>query len=229
MNKVKISSEVAYLIGIILMALSVAMITAANFGVSMLIAPSLILSMKFNFLTFGQWEYIIQGTLFIIMCIWVKKIKPIYFFSFLSSVAFATFLDLFRLLPFAKPEFYLAFENSLTIRILLFVVADLLIGISLAFAFKSYLYPQTTDFFTKCITFKFNYNISKFKMAFDSVFLIISILLSLIAFHDFTGIGIGTVVITLFNGPLIGLFTRVLNKFFVFKPTFKKFSRIFEM
>ena len=93
MNKVKISSEVAYLIGIILMAFSVAMITAANFGVSMLIAPSFILSMKFNFLTFGQWEYIIQGTLFIIMCIWVKKIKPIYFFAFFSSIAFATFLD----------------------------------------------------------------------------------------------------------------------------------------
>lgn len=229
MNKVKISSELAYLIGIILMAFSVAMITAANFGVSMLIAPSLILSMKFNFLTFGQWEYIIQGTLFLIMCIWVKKIKPIYFFSFLSSLAFATFLDLFRLLPFAKPEFYLAFEKSLTIRILLFIAADLLIGISLAFAFKSYLYPQTTDFFTKCITFKFNYNISKFKMIFDTAFLMISIFLSVSLFHNFTGIGIGTVVITMFNGPLIGLFTKLLNKIFIFKPTFKKLAKIFEL
>ena len=229
MNKVKISSEVAYLIGIILMAFSVAMITAANFGVSMLIAPSLILSMKFNFLTFGQWEYIIQGTLFIIMCIWVKKIKPIYFFAFFSSIAFATFLDLFRLLPFAKPEFYLAFENSLTIRILLLVVADLLIGISLAFAFKSYLYPQTTDFFTKCITFKFNYSLAKFKLIFDIVFLTISILLSLCLFKGFQGIGIGTVVITLFNGPLIGFFTKLYDKIFVFEPTFKKFSKIFEM
>ena len=229
MKKIKMSSEVAYLIGILLLAFAVAMITAANFGVSMLIAPSLILSMKFNFLTFGQWEYIIQGTLFIIMCIWVKKIKPIYFFAFLSSIAFATFLDLFRLLPFAKPEFYLAFENSLTIRIFLFIVADLLIGISLAFAFKSYLYPQTTDFFTKCITFKFNYNLAKFKMIFDIVFLIISILLSLCLFKNFTGIGIGTVVITLFNGPLIGLFTKILGKIFVFEPTFKKIEKLFEM
>lgn len=229
MKKIKISSEVAYLIGIILMAFSVAMITAANFGVSMLIAPSLILSTRFNFLTFGQWEYTIQAVLFLIMCLWVRKIKPIYFFAFFSSIAFGSFLDLFRLLPIANPAFYLNFENSLLIRIILFISADLLIGISLAFAFTSYLYPQTTDFFAKCVTHAFHYDLTKFKLLFDVTFLAISITLTLLLFKNFVGVGLGTVFITMFNGPLIGFFIKVLNKYCEITPRFKKLAKLFEM
>ena len=66
MKKLRFSSELAYLIAIIMLAFSVCLATAADFGVSMIVAPAYILSMKFTFLTFGQWEYVTQGILFII-------------------------------------------------------------------------------------------------------------------------------------------------------------------
>ena len=229
MKKIKISSELAYLIGLVLLAFAVSMITTASFGVSMLIAPSLILSKKFVFLSFGQWEYVLQGILFIIMCIWAKKIKPIYVFAFLSSIAFGTFLDLFLKLPIYNPAFYGINEFNIAFRIGFFAVAEILIGIALAFSFKSYLYPQTTDFFVKCITGIYKYNLSKFKLIFDIAFLTLSVALTLILFKSFVGLGVGTIIITFLNGPMIGVFGKILDKFFVFTPTFKKLEKVFEL
>ena len=73
MKKIRIPSEAAYLFALVLMALSVAMTASADFGVSMIVAPAYILSLKVSFLTFGQSEYIVQALLFIVFCILVKK------------------------------------------------------------------------------------------------------------------------------------------------------------
>ena len=68
MKKWKISSEIVYLIGTVILALATAMLTAADFGLSMVVAPAYIVSLKFDFLTFGQAEYIVQGLLFVVFC-----------------------------------------------------------------------------------------------------------------------------------------------------------------
>ena len=44
----------------------------------MIVAPAYILSLKFEFLTFGQWEYVLQSLLFIVFCIIKRKVKLIY-------------------------------------------------------------------------------------------------------------------------------------------------------
>ena len=58
-KKIRISSELTYLIATVILAFSVAMITITDFGVSMIVAPAYILSQKLGFLTFGQSEYVI--------------------------------------------------------------------------------------------------------------------------------------------------------------------------
>lgn len=230
MKKIKISSEVAYLIGVLLLAFAVAMITAADFGVSMIVAPALILSLKLDgILSFGVCEYIIQGILFIAMCIAAKKIKPIYFFSFFTTIFYGAALDLFRLIPFFNPNVYPPESYNLSVRIIFFIVAELLTGLALAFAFKTYLYPQTNDFFVKCLSFKFNVNLTKFKLIYDYSFLFVAVLMTLILFGRFEGIGIGTIVLTIVNGPLIGFFTKFVNKCFEVTPRFKKIEKMFEM
>lgn len=229
MKKIKVCSEVAYLIGVLLLAFAVAMITAADFGVSMVVAPSLILSLKLGFLTFGQCEYLIQGVLFVAMCIAAKKIKPIYFFSFFTTVFYGAALDLFRLIPIFNPNVFPPQSFHLLVRITFFIVAETLTGLALAFAFKTYVYPQTNDFFVKFLSSRFKIDLAKFKLFFDYSFLLLAVLLTLIFFGGFKGIGIGTIILTVVNGPLIGFFTKFVDKHFEITPRFKKIEKIFEM
>ena len=84
MKKVKIPSELVYVMAIVLLSLAVAMLTAADFGISMIVAPAYLLSLKLNFLTFGQAEYIIQAGVFIMLCLVLKKFRPIYLMPFVT-------------------------------------------------------------------------------------------------------------------------------------------------
>ena len=74
-RKLKIPSEVVYILAVALLSLAVAMLTAANFGVSMIVAPAYLLSLKVGIFTFGQAEYVIQAGLFIIFCIVMRGFR----------------------------------------------------------------------------------------------------------------------------------------------------------
>ena len=62
-------SEICYLVSIVLLSFAVAMVAAAGFGVSMVVAPAYVLSLKVPFLTFGQSEYVVQLLLFAVFSI----------------------------------------------------------------------------------------------------------------------------------------------------------------
>ena len=228
MKKIKISSELSYLLSICFIALSVAMASAADFGVSMIAAPTYILSLKFDFLTFGQWEYCVQSVLFIAMCILLRKFKPLYLMGFLTSIIYGTVLDLWRIIiPMLNPSVTAPGSMDMVTRIVLFIVAEILIGFALPLAIRSYLPPQVYDFFTKTVAEHFKVDFVKFKRFYDLSFLVVSVLLSLLLFRGFVGIGIGTVIITLVNAPVIGVFTRIIDKYCVFVPSFKGLEKYF--
>ena len=65
-KKIALSSELMYFVATVVLAFAVAMITAADFGISMIVAPAYIFHLKFSIFTFGQSEYIIQAILFIL-------------------------------------------------------------------------------------------------------------------------------------------------------------------
>lgn len=50
----------------IVLSFATAMLAAADLGMSMVVAPAYIVSLKVKALTFGQAEYIVQGMLFIL-------------------------------------------------------------------------------------------------------------------------------------------------------------------
>ena len=77
MKKLRVSSELIYLLALGLLSFSVAMIASTGFGVSMVVAPAYILSMKLTALSFGQCEYIVQGILFVILCLLMGRVRPV--------------------------------------------------------------------------------------------------------------------------------------------------------
>ncbi len=228
MKKITIPSEIIYVLSILILAFSVAMLASANFGLSMIVAPAYILSQKLGFITFGQAEYLIQGVLFIAFCIIVKKFRPTYLFAFLTCIIYGLALDLFRwLIPIFNPSVTEPGSFELWLRIVFFVVGELLTAFSIALCFRTYLYPQVVDFFVVGITTRYNLNRAKFKTLTDITFLTVSVVLSLVFFKGFVGINFGTIILTFINGPIIALLGRLFDRFFVVKPLFNKFSKLF--
>lgn len=154
-QKIKISSEITYLVAIILLSLAVAILSAANFGISMIVAPAYLLSLKTGFLSFGQAEYVIQACVFILLCIVLRKFKFAYLFSFGTCLIYGFVLDLWRKIPFLNPAVTPPDSIDLPLRILMFIIGMILTSFAVALFFKTYLFPQVYDFFVKAVSAKY--------------------------------------------------------------------------
>ncbi|MBE6562294.1 MAG: hypothetical protein E7660_00995 [Ruminococcaceae bacterium] len=229
MKKIRFCGEAAYFVSLTVLALAVSLIASTNFGLSMVVAPAYLLSMKLEFLTFGQSEYIVQGLLFILLCILMKKVKLAFFFSFISGLIYGVILDAWRLLPHLNPDVTVPGTLPLPLKITYFVLGMLLTGFSIALCFKSYLYPQVYDFFVMGISEKYKIPEGKLKLIFDLSCLTVSVAMSFILFGKITGIGFGTFIMAFLNGVIIGAFGKFFDKHFDFSPALKKFSKHFEI
>ncbi len=229
-KKIRIPSEAAYLPTIILIAFSVALTAAADLGVSMIVAPAYILSLKFDFLTFGLAEYIVQGILFVVFCIIMKKVKLVYFTSFITGLIYGFILDMWRkFVPFLNPEAVAPGSQPMWLRIIFLVVGMTLTSLAVALFFKIYIYPQVYDFFVKGLIKIKKIPTRRIKTGFDMCCLGVALILSFALFGKLNGIGWGTAAMTLFNGTLIALFEKLLDRFFIFEPKFKRFAALFEL
>lgn len=98
-EKITLHSEIVYLVAIILIALSVAMLTTSGYGLSMLVAPAYILSLILG-IEFGIAEYIVQGALIVLFCIIVRRFNAGYLFSFISCLLYGAILIALQKSPF---------------------------------------------------------------------------------------------------------------------------------
>lgn len=213
MRKVRVSNEMIYGLAVAVLSFATAMLAAADLGMSMVVAPAYIVSMKVSALTFGQAEYIVQGMLFIVFCIIMRKVKPMYFFAFASGLIYGAVLDFWRTaVPHFDPERFPPGVLPLSLRILYFVVGFLLNSLGVALYFKTYFYPQVYEFFVKGISERFGIRLSSFKIGFDLTCLVIAAAFSFLMFGGIVGIGPGTVVLAFGNGLLIGMYGKWMDR-----------------
>ena len=99
MGKLKRSSELLWLFGIIFAAFGVALCNKANLGVSMIAAPAFVLfealSPISSFFSVGVNEYIIQGLLLIILCIAIRRFDWRFLLAFAVAVVYGYTLNFF--------------------------------------------------------------------------------------------------------------------------------------
>ena len=229
MKKIKIPSEIIYFIAIILLSLAVAILTAADFGISMVVAPSYLLSIKAGIITFGQAEYIIQAGVLLLLCLILKKIRPIYLASFVTCLIYGATLDLWRKIPCFDPSVTTPGSLVLWLRILMFIIGVLLTSFAVALFFKTYLYPQVYDFFVKAVSLRFGIKLSVLKTIVDLTLLLTSTVMSFCFFGKLEGINWGTLIMAGFNGMIIGFFSKQLDRIFEFRPYLRKFASCFEL
>lgn len=212
MKKIRVGNEAVYILGAVILSLATAMLTAADFGLSVIVSPAYLVSLKVPFLTFGQAEYIVQGILFVLFCIAVRKFRFLYFGAFVSGLIYGLILDWWRMvIPHFRPEIYGA-GLPMGLRILYFAVGFLINAFGATLYFKNCYYPQVYEFFVKGVSEKYQILLPKFKLGFDLAFLGLTLTLSLTLFGKITGIGVGTLIMACCNGPLIGAFGRWFDR-----------------
>ena len=220
-------TEIAYVLGLIFVALGVAFMEKPDFGVSMVVAPAYILHLKisetYSFFTFGMAEYTLQAVLLIVMMIVVRKFKVSYLFSFVTAVIYGFILDLCMMLVSHIPM------DSMALRIAYYTLGMVLCAIGIALFFHTYIAPEVYELFVKELAFKFRKDIHKVKTVYDICSCLIGVLLSFafFGFGVFKGVKAGTIVCALINGTLIGLCSKFLEQKFEFTDGLEKLRKYF--
>ena len=86
--------ELAFLIGLVLTCLGVALMVRSDLGLSMIAAPAYILSEKIRFLSTGTAEWFVQGTVFLLGCLLIRKFSVPMLLSFFVAAINGAVLDL---------------------------------------------------------------------------------------------------------------------------------------
>ena len=86
MKKQVFYTEIAYVLGLLLLAAGTALTAWADFGISMVVAPAYTVYLKMSevlpWFTFGMAEYALQALVLMILAILMRRGKPAYFLSF---------------------------------------------------------------------------------------------------------------------------------------------------
>ncbi len=207
-------TEAAYVLGLLMLALGCALMTRADFGLSMVVSPAYILHLKlsesFSFFTFGMAEYTFQAILLIAMVCVIRRFRLSYLFSFATAVIYGFVLDFFL--------FLLPVTDSFALRIVLYAVGLFVTSAGVAVILRTYISPEVYELIVKEVTEKFGFKLSVFKTCYDLASCLLSVVLSFafFGFGVFKGIGPGTVFCALVNGFLIGAVSKFLDAHFVF-------------
>lgn len=221
-------SELAYVIGIVVLALGTAMMEQANFGMSMVVAPAYLLHLKVSqslpFFSFGMAEYVFQGMLLIIMMLLLKRFRTAYMFSFITAVFYGFTLDIMLRLIGCIPC------DGFAGRLAFYILGMVICAVGVSLLFHTYIPLEAYEMFVKEVSAKLNMDINKFKTIYDCTSCVAAIIMSFafFGFGRFEGVKLGTILCALINGRLIGLCSAWFECTFEFVDRFK-LRKIFEI
>ena len=214
-------TELAYVFGIIALAIGTAFMERADFGLSMVVAPAYVLHLKLSqylpFFTFGMAEYCLQAVIIATMAIILRKFKLSYLFSFGTAVIYGVALDGVMGLTVFLPA------DVIWLRIAYFVVGLLLCSGGVSLFFHTYISPEAYELFVKEVSVALHIDINKFKTMYDCVSCVAGIILSFVffGFGHLKGINVGTILCALINGFLISKYTTLFEGIYEFKDGLK--------
>lgn len=233
MKRLDRASELLWVFGIIFVALGVAICSKADLGVSMIAAPAFVvydaIASLWSGFSVGVTEYIIQGLMLVLLCIIVRRFNWRYLLAFAVAVIYGYVLDLFLWMLSGISI------DAIWMRWVMLLVGDVVTAFGVACFFRTYMPLQVYELFVAELASRFRLNINKVKWTFDLTLLTVSVVLALVLFagkgafdwstigySSFHSIGLGTIVTTIINSPLIALTGKFVDRFFGNAPRFSK-------
>lgn len=210
-------TELAFVFGLVALAAGTALMEAADFGMSMVVAPAYLIHLKLSrtlpFFSFGMAEYTLQAFLLAVMCIVLRRVKLSYLFSFVTAVIYGFVLDGAMLLTALIPA------QGAVARAAFYLAGMLCCAAGVSLMFHTYIPSEAYELFVKEISARFGVNINIFKTCYDCASCLVGVILSFAFFGmwHFEGVKLGTVICALVNGYIIGLCTRFFERRFEFR------------
>ena len=237
MKKISRSSEILWLMGIVFVALGVAICSKADLGVSMIAAPTFVIqeavSPLWSGFSVGVVEYLVQGLVLVILCVTVRRFNWRYLLAFAVAVVYGYTMNFF-LWILGGVSF-----DAAWLRWVMLLVGDILVAFGVACFFHTYMPLQVFELFVAELADRYKLNIHRVKTVFDLTLLAVSVSLALILFGDigsfdwrsvgyssFHSIGLGTLVTTAINSPLISLMSRLIKRIFEPSARFSKLEQL---
>ena len=223
MKKPVFYTEEAYLAGLVLLALGTAMMTTADFGVSMVVAPAYLLhlfvSQFWGAFSFGMAEYTLQAALLAAMMLVLRRARVQWLFSFVTAFCYGWILDGFMALVGLFPW------GNVPARLALYVAGFFVTAFAVSCMFHTYLAPAVYELFVREVSRAKGKNITRFKTVYDLLSLAVGTAMSLVFFRHIVGVGLGTLAVAALNGKTIGLFFGLLERKFDFRDRFPALHR----
>ena len=230
MEKRRFSTEMAYVVGLVILAFSTAMMERAAFGMSMVVAPAYLLHRWLEpmlpFVTFGTAEYVLQGGLLVLTIAAVRRFRVSYLFSFVTAVVYGFVLDGWIAVLDLAPA---AAMDTIPMRVFLYVAGMIFCAMGVSLMFRTYISPEVYELFVKEFSDRWGKKISVVKTVYDCVSCAVAVAMSFAIFGvgQFVGVQWGTVVCALINGWIIGRWSSFWDRHFAFTDRFPKLKSWF--
>lgn len=188
-----------YILGLLIYAYSVCLITRADIGISPITSIAYIFTF-FTPYTLGMTQFVVNIILILIQVIWLRKeFKKYQYLQIAASFIFSVFIDV--LMPLT-----VMFDPgvmSLISRILLFMVSLVIMGLGLSIVTISDIIMLPGDGVAKTIAYKLDLEFGKAKVFNDVACITATCIISFIALQRLESVQIGTVISALFLGNIV--------------------------
>ena len=193
-----------FLIGILINAFGVALITKAALGTSPISSVPYVLSLRFA-PTLGAFTFVMNLLFIILQPVLLRRdYQPIQLLQIVVNIVFSWFIDVsMNLLGWLEPQ-----NITVELLVLLLGCAVLGLGISVEVAPDVLLVPG--EGLVGALTAASGRRFGSVKVAFDVTLVLISLALSLLFFHRLNGLGLGTVISALLVGRFVNLYNSRL-------------------
>lgn len=193
-----------FLIGILINAFGVALITKAALGTSPISSVPYVLSLRFA-PTLGAFTFVMNLLFIILQPVLLRRdYQPIQLLQIVVNIVFSWFIDVsMNLLGWLEPQ-----NIAVELIVLLLGCAVLGFGISVEVAPDVLLVPG--EGLVGALTAASGRRFGSVKVAFDVTLVLISLTLSLLFFHRLNGLGLGTVISALLVGRFVNLYNSRL-------------------
>lgn len=209
MSKSEIAKRyILFIISLFFAALGVAFTKHGELGVSPISSIANVMNCKFPSVSLGTWLIIwncilIAGQIFILR----RKFQPIQLLQIPLSFVFGWFTDFGMWLASFIPV------NTYFMRIVMVLIGILVLGFGISLSVIADVIMNSGEALVKAVSDTFNKDFGNIKIAFDVLYVIVSIVLSLL-FFDFTVVGTreGTVISALLTGIVVKFFCSKLKE-----------------
>lgn len=220
-------SEYAYFFSVLFLAIAIAFMKAAGFGVSLSSAPAYVIYEKVALtqqISYGAAEYTIQAFVLLFLFIVTGKFGRKYVFSFLSTLIFAATIDavsnILNLIPL----------EMIWVRVLLIVLAIVIGPLGYALMDHTYISPIVYILYEQEIAKKYNKDRNLVYWIYNIVSGAVALGLSFyfFGFGAFVGVNIATILYTLSKILLREPWEKYIEKHFKFRTKYKQLERHFK-